>query len=143
MIQLKKNTENPTGGQEPENGKHTESEQLQTYALEKENKSKYGKTVETEPIEGTPFTIITIDEGEGEVKIQECFIAIGNKRITERQSYIKCLEQIQQRDWKLITSLITVIVEAVIQEIRREDIIKIDEILKQNNGKEAVENTNK
>lgn len=122
MIQLEKNTENLTGGQEPEDKKYTESEQSQTYALEKENKSKSGNEIaEKEKIEKTPFDIITITEEVEGKKIQVSFIAVGNKRITEITTYVKCLQMIQERDWNLMVSLITIITEAVTKEVLKEE----------------------
>ncbi|WNK14256.1 MAG: hypothetical protein [Microvirus sp.] len=77
----------------------------------------------------TPFTVITInaDDEKG------TFIAVGNKRITELISKEVADKKIKYRDWDIITSVISIIVEAIIDE--REEITRGIEKLKTKNNK--------
>lgn len=111
--------------------KNTEKQQSPIYALNKEDKSQYGEIIDVEQIEGTPFNIITLDKNSDEKEARmESFIAIGNRRITELNTYVKCIELIQQKQWGLICSLITLITEATVKEIEKER--DIDSLVKKN-----------
>lgn len=139
---MKQNTDGTQSPQGLKSEKNTELLQSQTSAQQTETKSQSGEIFKAERIEDTPFTIIKTDEG----KI--CFIAIGNKRITNEKTYVECLQEIREKDWNLIVSLITLITEAVYREITAEDAKELNELikkgenthnlLKQMNGKEDV-----
>lgn len=75
------------------------------------NSNSNGKILEIEKVNET-FTIVKVNENDEE----KTFIAVGNNRITELQSYAKSLEQIAEKDWTLITSLITIVTEQVFKE---------------------------
>lgn len=55
----------------------------------------------------TPFTIITTDEGS--------FITMGRYRLTEAKSFEECMEDIDNKDWNLLTSVISIIHETLNQ----------------------------
>lgn len=91
---MKSNTTN-------ELGIKSESEQSQTYALEKEN--NLNSTQKIEQVEGTPFCIVhTMEENE-------CFIACGGYRVSEVMTEAECKNKIDSRDWLLICAMFDVI----------------------------------
>lgn len=78
------------------------------------NKDKFGipteveknensiKLVEVINIKDTPFSVVKLED-------QNCFIAIGNDRITEIITTDEATTMINEKDWRLITSLITIV----------------------------------
>lgn len=83
--------------------------QLNVKETHKENSSD--KIIEVEKIEGTPFAIITANNG----KKNNTFIAIGDKRITEMQSLAESKKMIAERDWNIITALVVAVTNGVIK----------------------------
>jgi hypothetical protein len=100
---------------EQENNTTTES--TQNYALDKENKSESGKMVKIENVEGTPFTIVTVETEDK----NNSFIAIGTSRITKLAPAIQAKNAITKKDWGLIVSLVTIVTERVMEQIKLED----------------------
>lgn len=95
----------------------------QTNVLNAENNKDYSSIennnlVETEPIKGTPFTIVKAKTDNGE----KWFTSIGNNRVTPLYNNQEdCLAEIHGKDWNLIVSLITIITERVHEQIKMED----------------------
>lgn len=71
-------------------------------------------------IAGSPFSIVTTNKEEE----NKCFIALGNRRLSEFMPYEICDEMIQNKDWTLITQLCLHMLE------HQEDIKKITELHK-------------
>lgn len=57
---------------------------------------------------GTPFVIITVDEGS--------FVGCGKYRLTEFMTEEECQELINNRDWNLIISMVSIISESINQK---------------------------
>lgn len=81
--------------------KTRESLGIQTNAEENQNNSKSGKLMDVKMVEGTPFSIVKNPEKEKE----NCFIAVAKDRLTDWMTEEEAQEQIEKRDWKLITQL--------------------------------------
>lgn len=76
--------------------------------LQKSDGSEHSfELVQREQIENTPFTIVTLNDGENEMS----FVSIRDKRISEMQSYGDCLNQILERNYDLLIALMLTIVE--------------------------------
>lgn len=101
-----------------------EIKRSQEFAPMKENSEKSSSIVKIEQHEETPFGIVETDK-EGEFN---CFVAIGNKRLTPMMTREECERMIDLRDWTLITQLIMHIQE------NAETIQKINEALKTKGG---------
>lgn len=100
---MKQNTLTMTDGQ-------LEKLQPHTYVEENQNNSKSsGKIIENTKVPGTPFTLVDVED-------QGTFIAIGNNRVTEMMTREEAEDQIINRDWQLIISLISVVTEAIQKE---------------------------
>lgn len=97
--------------------KQSELLHTQLNADEQENSFNYGnRLINVKQVEGTPFKIVTkADEEEG----KNSFIAIGQNRLTELQSYGKCKMIIQERSWELIMQMIVYIVDKVVNEMEK------------------------
>lgn len=79
--------------------KNTELLHTQRNAEQLEDKQVSGKLIDVEHIEGTPWTLVTINqEGDNE----ECFLAIGNARLTEKGTHEEMMKKIYERDWNLL-----------------------------------------
>lgn len=89
---------------------------IQTNAQEQENKSQCGKIIEIIKIEYTPFSMVVTDSTE-EKKV---FLTLGNKRITELITREQAEKKIRFKDWDMISALITIITEKVVEEITLE-----------------------
>ena len=62
-----------------------------------EAKQDYGRNLETSRIDGTPFTLV-IDNHR---KVDEnCFLAMGEHRITEWSSHDNLQKMIETKDWQ-------------------------------------------
>jgi len=94
-----------------ETGKESESLNTFTNATQQENNVSYGSMIDIEKIENTPFTIVKLPEA-GE---KNTFIAIGNNRLTEMDTYINSRAMIIERDWQLMMQMV-VFVAAKIKE---------------------------
>lgn len=69
---------------------------------EEVDSSDSSKLVEIENIHGTPFKMVTTEEGS--------FAAYGNNRITEYMDKVELLQKIDEKDWNLLgTFVISVI----------------------------------
>lgn len=96
---------NLTGDTSSQNSVQKESP---TYALETENnKNSSEKLIQREPVEGTPFQIITIEQGT--------FIAIGNRRITEYTTKEECQQKIECQSWDLLGATIVAMFEIMLE----------------------------
>lgn len=91
----------------------SESTEQNIYVIRTENKEEYGNLVERIDVDDTPFKIIKILT-QGEEK--DCFISIGDKRITEMITEDEAKEKIQKKDWQLMVSLIAVMTDALLRE---------------------------
>lgn len=98
---------------EPEQKSTTPLEHGHTSAQEQENKLQSGKILEIKPVEGTPFSIVVIEQGT--------FISLGNQRISQIMKEEESKLQIYRKDWNLIISLIVMITERVYEQIKLED----------------------
>lgn len=78
---------------------------LQTNAQEQVSNYKSGELVQREHVEGTPFQIITIEQGS--------FLAVGNKRVTDYTTKEECKRMIEEKGWDLICTVVTIIAEHV------------------------------
>lgn len=67
--------------------------------------------IEIDKIEDTPFSIVKTDDEE------KCFIAVGNKRISELMSEGKAKMRIADKDWGLIVQLIAIVGNGVFEEL--------------------------
>lgn len=75
-------------------------EQEGTHTIaEKQTSSK--SLIDREQINGTPFTLITTEEGS--------FLSIGKYKVTETQTEAECLLQIEEKDWNLLLNTVTAI----------------------------------
>lgn len=64
---------------------------------------------ETEPVENTPFTMITIlDQGS--------FVALGNYRVSDYQTKSDCLDQIHGKEWHLLINVIQSMITMIDKE---------------------------
>lgn len=73
---------------------------------EKENfdNQNSSQLVERQPIEGTPFHLVILENKE-----DECFIGLGNYRLNTPTTKQNCLQQINDRDYNMILALINAI----------------------------------
>lgn len=67
--------------------------------------------IKIDKIEDTPFSIVKTDDEE------KCFIAVGNKRISELMSEGKAKMRIADKDWGLIVQLVAIIGNGVFEEL--------------------------
>lgn len=105
--------ENTRGKTESE--KKSEQNTLFTNAQEPVNKLASGKLLQIEAVEGTPFNIVRTGDTEEDMRFH---ISIGNKVVTlGLKEEEKAKETIRERDWELITSLIVVVCERVVDEL--------------------------
>lgn len=107
---MKNMSQNNTGEQSSPNSDLLQS---QTNAQEQENSSpSVTKIIERDPIEDTPFVIVTIEQGS--------FIALGNRRITEYMPKDECKRLIKDRNWELITNLSVTVYERMAELNKRD-----------------------
>ena len=66
-----------------------------------EAKQDYGRNLETTRIDGTPFTMVIDNHRNVE---ENCFLAMGEHRITEWNSHDKLQTMIETKDWTLIAN---------------------------------------
>jgi len=85
---------------------------------EQESKADSGKLVQIEKVEGTPFTVVTI---EGSAEVNDTFIAVGNERLTDLGDYEEMKRKIEERDWELIVQLQVFIANKVNEETKLEN----------------------
>lgn len=78
-----------------------EQKQLQEFAPMKESKEHSSTIKNIERYEETPFGIVETNE-ETE---NNCFVALGNKRVSQLQTKEECERMIDEKDWTLITQL--------------------------------------
>lgn len=76
--------------------------------------NNYPSLIEAERMEGTPFTIITATD-KGKEAPDGSFIAMGNQRMSELNTYEECVKLVKERDWVLITALAIEMAERVIK----------------------------
>lgn len=95
--------------------KNTELLQEQSNAEQQVDRQNSGKLIDIEEVERTPFTIVTVNESEGE---PQSFIAIGRNRLTEKQSYEACKKQIDERGWELTMQTMVYLVDRMFREIK-------------------------
>lgn len=81
--------------------KHTELLDTQLNAGDEPNKETYSRIINTESVEGSPFTLVTIEAGT--------FVALGNRRCTEPMEEEEAKQIITSGSWELITALIVAI----------------------------------
>lgn len=89
-----------------------------TNAQEKENNSTYGKMLNVIQIEGTPFTMVTIETNG---KPENTFLSIGTSRITKLMLPAQARKLVKDKDWNITVSLITIVTERVMEQIKLED----------------------
>ena len=75
---------------------------IQTNA-EKQNNSN-STLVEIDNIEGTPFKMVTTEEGS--------FAAYGNNRITDYMDKEELIKKIEQKDWNLLGTFVISIINS-------------------------------
>lgn len=85
-----------------------ESEKSQMYVAGAENRENSGELITVERVEGTPFSIIIVQEWRGE---DNAFIALGHNRLSERMTVKEAREKIEKHDWKLITQVVAFIAD--------------------------------
>lgn len=96
---------------------NTDKDSLSMNAPGQENNLESGKIITTNQVKNTPFHIVTVGTTEG----HKHFIAVGMKRITAlTDNSNELLRMIRNKDWSLLTSLITIITEGVTEETERE-----------------------
>lgn len=100
---------------------NTQSEESHTYAAMKESKQAslgIKKMIQSE--EGI-FTIAMVHTVEEEDE-NNCFISVGNTRLTELQTQEECERQIDEKDWRILWGVITHLVEnrAIVDEARKQ-----------------------
>ena len=82
-----------------------------TYSLNNEElherEIRTDEKIKRTPVEGTPFYIT---EADGKT-----FISIGLYKVSEAQTYEKCLQQISDRDWTLILNVARLLAMAEIR----------------------------
>lgn len=67
--------------------------------------SKGTELIKRNAIFGTPFTVITMEEGS--------FVGMGKYRLTDLMPEEECIQLIEDRDWMLICSLVSIISESI------------------------------
>lgn len=73
----------------------------------KESKEKSISVTRAELYENSPFGIVEVNtEGEN-----TCFIALGERRISELQTREECEREIDEKSWRIIIELIMGLVE--------------------------------
>lgn len=78
--------------------KLTNTELLNTQtSAEQQDSNQSSQLIERETLDGTPFEIVTTEEGT--------FIALGSYRLTEFMSKEDAKEKIQKKHWDLIISV--------------------------------------
>lgn len=78
---------------------------METLIENDQNEYVNSEIIEREMIDNTPFTCVTTDIGSS--------VALGRFRLTELQDKGKCHDMVLERDWGLIMSLITVILNTL------------------------------
>ena len=82
-----------------------------TYSLNDEElherEIRTDQDIKRTPVQGTPFTITEVEN--------KTFISIGLYKVSESQSYEKCLQQINDRDWTLILNIARLLAMAEIR----------------------------
>lgn len=97
---------------------YTENITPNTQDSANETHSKGSSLVNIEPIEGSPFTLITdrTQYNEETDKGNRCFIAVGNHRITEAyETEEEAMEQFVIQPWNMTVTLITIVMEKLIE----------------------------
>lgn len=64
--------------------------------------------IKRDQVEGTPFTIIETERG--------CFIGMGQYRLTEFIERDQCSDFILTKDWDFLLSVVSVLVENIVNE---------------------------
>lgn len=78
--------------------KQTNTELLNTQtSVEQQDSKQSSQLIERETLDGTPFEIVTTEEGT--------FVALGSYRLTEFMSKEDAKEKIQKKHWDLIISV--------------------------------------
>ena len=77
----------------------------------------YGEALETLPIEGTPFQIITDKNKEPD---KGSFIAMGGNRLTEWIAHEEAKQMIENRDWRLITNMVVQYVLNIVTDLHEQ-----------------------
>ena len=72
-----------------------------TNVQEQEAKQDYGRNLETSRIDGTPFTMVIDNHRNVE---ENCFLAMGEHRITEWNSHENLQTMIETKDWTPIAN---------------------------------------
>lgn len=108
-----------------------EQKQSQEYAPMKESNEKSISVTRAELYDNSPFGIVEVNV-DGENK---CFIALGERRLTELQTREACEKEINEKSWRITIELIMGLVE------------KQDLIIKYKKGgnstlEQAIENKN-
>jgi hypothetical protein len=98
-----------------EHDKQSASLQSQMSAAAMANSLDSYKLIEQHRVEGTPFTIVEVNNGEEE----NTFISVGNKRVTELMPKKLAEETVQAKDWNLIVSVVTIILESMLDDLHR------------------------
>lgn len=91
------------------------SNTLSENVQEKENNETFSKVEEIITNTESPFAIIRTNRNE----IENCFIAIGNKRISGFLTYGQCTQRIATRDYDLIVHLIMHMTEFTINQTKQ------------------------
>lgn len=73
--------------------------------MQNEQEIQNTELIHREPIDGTPFQVITIEEGS--------FIALGRFRVSDIQSEENCYKMIEGKDWNLILATVSVILSSL------------------------------
>lgn len=90
--------------------KNMELLHTQGNAEQPDDKQNSGKLIDVENIEGTPWTLVTINqEGDNE----ECFLAIGNARLTEKGTHEEMMKKIYERDWNLMFQMVAYLADRI------------------------------
>ena len=78
----------------------TQSESTMDAEKTKQNNSTSYELIKVRHIQGTPFTIVKVEEN------QSWFIAMGNARLTEYKDTVKeCEEMIENKSWELTMAM--------------------------------------
>lgn len=104
-------------GTEQKAEKNMESLQSSALAIEKENNSNSSKIMDVLKVRHTPFSIVTT----GIENAEKCFITVGNKRVSEMITKELAETKIKYKDWDLLSSLIVIITENVVEQMKLED----------------------
>lgn len=89
-----------------------ELEQSHTNAQSQEDKSESGELVKFEHVEDTPFTIVERTEIKDE---KNCFLAIGQSRVTTYETREKINELLEKPTWRLITDMVVDMVNKTVE----------------------------